>query len=202
NRIPLLIPTASADTAPAFLVQSIIHGIDELDVDVAVAKLDEETVSNILTSHRFLRLLDIELQERQDDALYLVLGYPAKWPTQAAVSSLKPMAFLGAKYTGELNPQLTLDPGIHLLLGYEQDGLSLLHRQPAILPEVHGMSGGGIWRVADWTCDRLTDWNGGNCKLVAIQHSWNRTRRYIKATWIRHALSLIWHHYPALRAAL
>ena len=202
ENIPLFIPAPSLDTDPIPLVNVLFRGIDECDVDVVVAELDRETVDRVSLKHRFLRLNELDVKDQQKDGLYLVCGFPQEWFRKGEIGHPKAMVFFGKKYVGELNPLSQFDPGVHLVVGYERQGCSAFSNQPALLPKVNGMSGCGIWQILEWNPQRIESWEPRHCKLVAIQHSWDEKRNYIKGTWVRHALSLIYHHYPQHKSAL
>jgi hypothetical protein len=70
----------------------------------------------------------------------------------------------------------------------------------ATLPHPGGMSGGGVWDQGFAQPDGL--WTPRDCKLFAIQSSWNESKRYLRATQIRHWIDLIREDYPDLRDAL
>ena len=48
----------------------------------------------------------------------------------------------------------------------------------------------------------MIGWNADKIRLVAIQHSWDDRRQYIKGTWITYALRLIWECYPSLQEGM
>jgi hypothetical protein len=202
ENIPLFIPVISPEADPIPLVGSLFRGIDECDVDVVVAELDHETAYRLSLQNRFLRFNELDVKDHQNDGLYLVCGFPQEWFRKEQNVRPKAMVFFGRKYVGELNPLSHFDPGVHLVVGYERQGCSAIDNEPALLPKVNGMSGCGIWRILEWPPQRIESWEPSHCKLVAIQHSWDENRSYIKGTWVRHALSLIYHNYPQHQAAL
>lgn len=183
-------------------MHSLFRGIDECDVDVVAAELNAETVDRLSLKHRFLRLNELDVKDHQTDGLFLVCGFPQEWFQKEKTLHPKAMKFFGKQHIGELNPLSHFDPDVHLVVGYERQGCNALDDQPALLPKVHGMSGCGIWRIAEWKPQSIDSWQPKRCKLVAIQHSWDQNRNYIKGTWVRHALSLIYHHYPQHQSAL
>lgn len=201
--IPLGISPSRAGEPPIHLLNSTFRGIDEHNVDVAVVRLDDEAVQALLPQRRFLRLHEIDQGTGTSDGLHLVFGYPHEWTSSedGRIAS-RPMIFLGRRHTGELNPISETDPAVHLVLSYERQGIDLLNDSPATLPTVNGMSGCGIWKIADWSNRAIQNWNPSMSRLVAIQHGWDKDRNYVKGTWVRHALGLIHEHYPDLRAAL
>lgn len=201
--IPLGISPSRAGEPPIHLLNSTFHSIEEDNVDVTVVRLDNETVQALLPQRRFLRLHEVEQGVQASDGLYLVFGYPCEWTTsEGGRIASRPMIFLGRQHTGELNPISETDPAIHLVLSYDRQGIDVVKDRPATLPTVNGMSGCGIWKIADWNSGALQNCKPDKSRLVAIQHSWDQDRNYVKGTWVRHTLGLIHEHYPDLRAAL
>src|SRR5688572_15371358 len=89
------------------------------------------------------------------------------------------------------------DPNVDVCLEYPDDNCSEMETNlPAILPDPSGMSGGG---VCDQRFETGSLWTPRDCKLFAIQSSWSESRRYLRATQIRHGVDLIRADFPDLR---
>lgn len=144
----LMIPAGAPNGKPAFLHKSTIYGIDECSVDVAVITLDTEAVDALSQSHRFLRLLDIDLSPTASEGFYLLSGFPAEWAQQKInAEQMGGLHFLSGLYKGQV--ESTEKPDIHIVLGYQQWGLGMGLTESKALPDLSGMSGCGIWKVVD-----------------------------------------------------
>lgn len=72
---------------------------------------------------------------------------------------------------------------------------------PDQLPEVFGMSGGGIWQ--SWKrSDSGELWFPTDQELCAIQYGWHKTENYIRAVQARHWLELVADKIPSLSATI
>lgn len=115
------------------------------------------------------------------------------------------MGFLTAPVSVENWPSLLLqnplDIDLDLLVKYPSnaDTIRTDEGKPDLLPNPHGVSGGGLWIHND--CDDGL-WTPEKSQLVGIQSSWLKMRGYVRLTRVSQWLNLVAIHYPDLRAIL
>lgn len=68
------------------------------------------------------------------------------------------------------------------------------------LPNAHGMSGCGVWRLS--TLKPFEQWSLDDVKLVATEHEWNRKKHFVRTTPIVHAIRAIHQNFPELRTTM
>jgi hypothetical protein len=166
--------------------------------DVAVCELPPSVAEQIIEPRRFVRLMEIDARTEEIPGFYMVTGYPREF-TKANFSykllGSKPLPYATVLYQGEREPHW----GNFIALEYSYqsvDGDAVVQE----MPDPDGMSGCGIWRLAE--ANKPAElWNPTDARLVAIEHTWSKKKRAILGTFMRHALSMIYHHYPSLRAA-
>jgi hypothetical protein len=87
-----------------------------------------------------------------------------------------------------------------IYLEYPEEGNTLDTGMPSEkMPETLGMSGGGIWST---NVNSVGSWVADNCKLIAIQRSWNSGARFLRGTQIQHWLQLIKANFPILASQI
>ena len=72
---------------------------------------------------------------------------------------------------------------------------------PVPPPDPHGMSGGGLWRVAEYECDMVT-WKVGDLRLIGIQSAWYEDQQVLRGTRIEHHLGMIYRGHKDLQAEM
>src|SRR5205085_4415305 len=101
---------------------------------------------------------------------------------------------------------LNYSPLLHLVLGMPQDSYRAALGRGELLPEhegIQGISGCGIWLVADRQRKKPLDSLGvEDCKLVAIEHTYDQDAGLVAGTWIDLALLLIASKFPETKAAI
>jgi hypothetical protein len=192
-------------SAPIPLVRSTFYGTevdDELpDRDIAAIHLDQDAVDQFSPHRRFLTLADCDSLIDPKPALYLVAGIPFDTYQIQPVATGK-----AAFYYGFIEPSPTLDnfhPHVHLALARSGYGLESAEDEfvPAEIPEFHGMSGCGIWRVASFDAIRHPDlWNPAMARLVAIQNR-AQSNNHTVGTWFKHVIDRIVADVPGARSA-
>ncbi len=103
----------------------------------------------------------------------------------------------------EANPTtVNFDPHVHLALSVDGYGLRAMESEfvADAIPEFHGMSGCGIWRVAPNTMRDPDSWEPSKVRLVAIQ---NRTQpdSHTIGTWLKYVVDRIIDDLPHLKPA-
>lgn len=201
--IPLFVSPSGDGIDPVPLHDAQFTCTDEKLPDVAVCRLTPRAVSELLPRAKFLRLNDVDLAASGNDAMYAVVGHPAELfrLTEDGFGS-DPFTLFGRPYHGPYPEGATFDPQVHLSLGFEPQGINALTGSSVSAPHIRGMSGCGIWRIGQWPpqFDSLLDTS--KWRLVAIQHRWHKTLNYVQGTFVRHALSLIYHNNPDLQACM
>jgi hypothetical protein len=202
--IPLLADFGKTHRIPIPLVKGRFHYTEENDGrDVAAIELPDSVVTELLPERRFLTMADVDTEPRSQNGLYAVFGFPNEWYRRAeGVQRTDPLYFLGSIYDGAMNPHSFFDPAVYIVLGFEQRCQNVFTHEERILPKIQGISGCGIWRIANFSRADVEGWNPQKVRLVAIQHRWSERRHYIQGTWISYVLELIWKNYPSLHAAM
>jgi hypothetical protein len=202
--IPLLADFSMRHKVPIPLVQAKFWMSEEEDGrDIAAIEIPISVVADLSPQRQFLTMADVDTEPQPRPGFYAAFGFPTEWYRKVEdIQRTEPLCFLGAIYEGKLNPDAFFDPKVHLALTFEQDVIDALTGEQRQLPNAKGLSGCGLWRIANYSNADIVDWNAGKVRLVAIQHRWDDRRQYIKGTWITYALRLIWDEYPSLRDAM
>jgi hypothetical protein len=204
NNIPLFIDRADCGALPIPIADAVFHSTEEEGRDVAAIRLSDEVVQRLRPHKEFLTHADVLLTTKQSRALYLLFGYPELWSgliSETAVRSYG-LAYTCLPYDGERNPDAFFDEDVHVLLGFDQAALCVADQATQQLPRLHGVSGCGIWRMAELTKEGLQRWRPEDVCLVALQHRWFPQRKYIQGTWLGYALALIRDNYPSVSSAM
>ena len=157
-------------------------------LDVGFIELSSEIVSRLLPVRRFANLRQVDVDDRLRRGCYLILGYSIKL---SATDELRQKVYSEPlRYLTELHddPQDQFDPSFEVRLKYPEKGITPKGAD-LYLPNPKGMSGCGIWRIADMK--PAVQWSKDDVKLVAIDHMWHGTRRFVHGTRIRYLLYLI-----------
>ena len=148
-------------------------------------------------------MADIDTEPQPTPGFYAAFGFPTEWYRKVEdVQRTDPLCFLGAIYEGERNPDAFFDPKVHIALTFEQDVVNAVTGEQRDLPRAFGLSGCGLWRIANYSKENIVAWNADKVRLVALQNRWFEQRQYVQGTWIIYALGLIRDSYPSLREAM
>jgi len=199
--IPCFIATGSDGQSPIPLDD--VHGVvtDPL-LDIAVIHLSEGISDSLAQHKRFLRMCDLDLVATSSVGIYMVFGYPLAWSdsdkqTQSIFSC--PLRYGTLLYDGPPASDSNYTPEKHILLGYDQIPVEVMHCGTVTPPDVKGMSGCGIWRLAQSRPGLFESWMPSERRLVGIQHAWHASKGYLKGTWIKHAIHVIYQQFSELR---
>lgn len=172
--------------------------------DIGVGELPQSIVEELRLGKQFLHLRDIDPYDKQErTSWYFLLGFPsAANPTnvQARVVSYHGFAYGCQLYSGDRGelPRFNRDVEIALDFGHlrkkDEDG------NPIEAPPPRGLSGCGIWRLAEPGVS-IASWNSGEKRLVGIQHTWNKDLQVLRGTRINYVFRLIRRKYPELLPA-
>jgi hypothetical protein len=170
--------------------------------DVGICELSPEIVNGLGSLRRFVRAPEIDKRKGHPQALYMVIGYPRVFARSLDDDSqqiyTEPIRCVTQRYEGTFPEDRNEDR--HLFLEYPKEGLD---HQDGMRPFPHpnGISGGGIWRLAD--PDKVVEhWQPDDVRFVGIEHSWNERRRYVRGTTAAMALAAIWGNNEDLRPVL
>jgi hypothetical protein len=189
---------------------------DEATLDIAAIKLLDETAAKLLRRHTPISLADVARNCQSSDGVFLIVGYPRagtrfseqKWndpePHEIETESLK---FRCKRLRdGWMHDKLKYSPNIHIVVGMSQNAVSCTTGQAEVLPDhsgIQGISGCGIWLIADRRAGkRLVEFGVEDCKLVAIEHSYDEDAGRVAGTWIDVALKFLAMKFPETRAAM
>jgi hypothetical protein len=205
NRIPLYVGRSQIDGIPCPIHDASFHvAVDEERVDVAVIRLSDEAAPHVLSSYTPIHLPDIARKRSTEPGLFLVSGYPQAWfdirNTEAPSMAL---SFLAMSFS---TPQILswFDPKLHVMVNFNRQAIRASDRSEILLPPkdgIKGMSGCGIWRVADCTPEGLQSWRPEQCKLVAIEHTYHESQSWMCGTWIGEAMQILLRQFPELQPA-
>jgi hypothetical protein len=206
------IPRSASDGFPGFLKWRR-HPNEEIDAGYLEA--DPGTLIEYLGHDDFSTIDNLaDFGTGRENRGVIVVGSPSK-KIQHFTDGVKThlMAFeampyatplYGPKHWPEVDPRdRAPDTEIDVFLNYPRESLDV---QPnaatsiSAVPDPGGMSGGGVWDQGFVEGKLL--WTPRDCKLFAIQSSWEEERRYLRATQIRHWIDLIREDYPDLQDAL
>jgi hypothetical protein len=197
------------------LADDQIATTDQATLDVAAIKLSESNAAKLLKRHTPISLLDIARPSFTADGLFLIVGFPragTEFVEQSPLAELREPILETLKYVGKrsavrwVGEGLTYSPVMHLVLGMPRDSYRAALGQGELLPEhegIQGISGCGIWLVADRRRKKPLDSIGASdCKLVAIEHTYDQDAGLVAGTWIDLALMVIADRFPETRPAL
>lgn len=173
--------------------------------DLAVIQLTAELAARLAPPRGYVTLRDMDPYDPGTPGSYpFVLGFPEKAITlNSEKSTVKsPLLPYGSSvYAGDRGAPNNYDAGIHVAMDFQSEGTIDDDGNPATLPDPHGLSGCGIWRLhrpndpfGGWTPDRI--------KLIAIEQARQTEAQILKGTQIKHLLSLISSAWPGLQAAV
>jgi len=187
-------------------------------LDIAAIKLRPEITAKLLKRHTPLTLDRIDRDCRRADGYFAIVGYPRAgfqpgWqgvmeahPHPPGTESLK---FIGERSGHGFGiKRLEYNPNHHLIIKMDKEAVRAVAEGHS-LPEheqIQGISGCGIWLIAD---DRrgamrkpLSQYGPDDCKLVAIEHTYDVSEGKVAGTWIGLALALIARDFPDTEAAI
>jgi hypothetical protein len=203
GRMPYFLAASPLSDQPIRLRDAVtIHtdGDHDDQIDVGVIELSDAVVGH-LRGNSFLRPATIDMSDCALPGVHLVMGFPkalAHSDVGMTTISAKPLRFVTTLRDGLQLPRFC-EPSNNIVLDYSETSYEDSgDASPSIDPD--GMSGGGIWRLASE--GQIADWSLSCLKLVGIQHTWSQREGYVKGTWIRYAVMLIWDRYPGLRRAI
>ncbi|MEK6797878.1 MAG: hypothetical protein AABZ12_02815 [Planctomycetota bacterium] len=201
NEIPLYVPVNADGVLPIPLCGANFHGTEVNGRDIAVIRLPNDVASQIALHKRFILHNAVRVDDNERTGGYVIVGFPMDWSCQKLGEDYlysDPLIYYCKRYMGEVDPQSAYSPEVHVLLGFERNARNVTIGQDEQIPLPSGISGCGVWRVADPWRRELQAVSSANVSLVGVQNKWHRGLNYIMATRISWVLQCILHGYPEL----
>ena len=204
-RIPLAIGWDDESESRILLEHFTIHkSSDEGTLDVAVIELPSNIAARLSKQYGPVLLREIEPTPTRRDGVFLLFGYPEHSADADRFVEPLAVAFFSERYTGELdpiNPQIQFNPRAHLAIEIKRNAVHLENGEPIRLQKMQGVSGCGIWRVADSLESFVEHFQPAKVKLVAIQNVWHAGMGYGVGTWVYYAMEILFRSHPHLAPA-
>ena len=203
---PMTSPNIPNDPPVGFGISAVFgtNVDDPTSADVGIFELTEESADYFTSGwRRFLRLTELSFTDSLDRAFHLLIGYPTP----------------DVKIVGDIDgvPQTIAQRYWYITNDYPHDPKNLEPHDPLQQFELEygrisvdeegeesssihlgGMSGCPVFRISP--CNPLTK-NLAYIRCVGIQCAFKRNK-YIKGTYINHAVDMIYDKYTDLRAAI
>ena len=205
HKIPCVVSPNEDDAPPVSLAGADVHYSEDNGRDVAAIVLPPDASREISKWKTFLSHADVRLDDSGDSGLYVLCGFPKEWSGRTVDGKTirsEPLFYLALPFTGKPDSRSRFDPVLHMLLEFDRSAVDGTTQEGVELPEPHGISGCGVWRVCELSARGLESWSPDDVSLVAIQHRWSGHGKYIMATRIRFMLDFILKNYPELRPAM
>lgn len=200
-------------TPSNWIVTREANGSDPLDI--ALCRLNPEQVER-LEHRKFVRMVDISLDEDQSSGYFIVCGFPAIWSSASStINEVVSLSMLQYGAAGAATNQAALDnynPEVHFLIDanpknvLDSNGARVSFRTrtgyPASMPaDLRGVSGCSVWRVGRLHLAERK-WFTESPSLVGVETGVYERRSLIKATRWKAVIALLSDAYPALVPAL
>ena len=174
--------------------------------DICVCDVSQATAGRIAAGNRFrfLKLSDVDPWDKQHPrSWYTVFGFPGELnETEFAPNVLgsNACAYATFLYLGERGeiPWNDADRGVGILMDYGPSTTRNDSGQTVIPPLPSGMSGGGMWRVAEYRTN-MGGWRLKSFKLIGIQSAIYEPVQVLRGTRIEHALGFIYRGHEDFR---
>lgn len=208
NDIYLYVGWSEEDLVPVPTIDAVFHTTEEESRDVAVIKLSSESSRRITSSSKPISLRNVARKCPDEQAFYLVSGYPLEWLTVLPDSiESTPLNYLCRLYNGDTLPVDTFqyDPQLHLLLELSRGGKTVNSAQDIPIPAkagIKGISGCGVWRIVGYSPEAMRDWQPEQVSLVGIEHRYWERQGAVAATRIQYVLAFLAGGFPDVVPAM
>jgi hypothetical protein len=162
--------------------------------DNAFIALTAEHAQSLSNLRRPITLQELDLAEKPKPGCFLFLGYPGDYARSSRTVQMASVELL--RYITELDKQNDADNDVSVLFKY-LPGSVYSDESEVELPDPHGMSGCGVWRLS--TPIPFEQWSLNDVKLVATEHEWNKQKNFIRTTPIVYTGRAIYQYFPELR---
>lgn len=176
---------------------------DESEYDFAYARLSGNAADELRAQRKkFVRLDSV------DDAKpgwYCVVGFPRETTrliTQEKCITTEPVMFETHLYEG--SPPEPHTPGVSITLKYDGNTIVCARGERPRIPDLHGISGCGIWRLYAY-CDHRAQraWDPSAIRLVGIEHTLQGSPyKAVKGVGIEHVVYQIACIHPELAPSI
>ena len=197
------------------LANNQIATSDSETLDVGVIKLSQEHSVKLLKRHTPITIQNTARNCLTSDGLFLIVGYPragTEFPEQNPLEEPKAPILESLKYCAKRTAQEWTGKGLahsslmHILLEMPRDSYKAATGLGDLLPvheQVQGISGCGIWLIADRRWKKSLDQISlDECKLIAIEHTYDEKAGIVAGTWIDLVLMMIGMKFPETKRAL
>ena len=175
-------------------------------IDVSVCDISAAAANRILGGGRF-RFLELEEVEPWAELdmrdWFMVFGFPGELNKEKIAPNTlasNACAFATFLYGGERGhiPWRPIDRDVGRMMDYGSATTRNDEGEFAAPPHPRGMSGGGIWRIAE-NGDDMSGWGEKKLKLIGIQNAVYEPEQVLRGTRILHALGFIYRGHADLR---
>jgi hypothetical protein len=173
--------------------------------DLAYVEIDVEALGEI-GNVRFLHSDELDPNDFATEAhLYLILGYPATKNERIDYENhktlLKPYIYSANSPELIVYKRLDVLEESHILINFDRKRITNKSHEILTAPKPHGLSGGGIWRIRDYS-DVASLSGPSPKKLVGIVIEGHPMQKVIMGVRISCIIEAIKHQYPHLREKL
>jgi len=199
NNTPLYVSVNAENVDPIPLAGATFVSSDGDERDVAAIYLPPDLAQEIGKNKTFLRHHQISHESIQRRTPYVIFGYPGDWSghviAEKHIMSMG-MAFATFEHEGEIDTDFAYRPEVHLAVTFTRDAIKAIDGQKDKLPKPLGVSGCGIWQVADRNENGIRVRTADTMTLMGIQHNWSPRYGYVLATKIGYLLAIINQQFP------
>jgi len=204
--IPLyVLPNEGDPKGPILsLREAHFHSTEKDDLrDVAAIRLTKEVAAQIIPYRTFIQNDRIASFGGPASGLYYFLGFPEQFVGKTLSGTLRtdPLGVMCQQYAGEVSSGIPYRPDLHVTLEFESQGIHFWSGKELEPPDIHGISGCGIWRICDFTRAAIERFRPSELRLVALEHGWVRGK-YVIGTRMEHALQFLVTAYPDLKRSM
>lgn len=206
NEIYLAVGWDEEEQVPVPINESNFACTEETARDIAVIKLAKAEAKKILAGHTPISMLDVAKRGDRHHGFFLISGYPREWTDMASARITPlPLNFLGRRCKDEWNSadDLAYDKNLHVVVEFSQNAVGTDNFEKVVLPYhkgIQGISGCGIWHVADFPPKALKSWRPDLCKLAAIEHRYFEKGKCVAGTWIDFAVEHLAVAWPEMQS--
>nr|HEX4316238.1 hypothetical protein [Kofleriaceae bacterium] len=152
------------------LGEQLVIRSEEDKLDLAIARLPARAVDELARAKAFVQHAAVDIERLMPQGRYLVVGYPIEI-TQTD-HTMKTITIGQFTHTTMLTNSDSAHPGISIAVANHKDSIARDREGGrARPPDLHGVSGCGIWRL--WANDQAGDldqWDETWIRLVGIEH--------------------------------
>lgn len=190
----------SSDPPPGVAVTDLSLRDDD-PLDISLAELTPDVSGQLAKRYRYLTLSDFDPTPLgKKDGVFVLYGFPQEMSVSDDHERKLdnwPLGYVTFPLNSEPERR---DRNKEILLKYYLQG-SGGRKNGVTIPKPRGLSGCGIWRIAEAPID-LGNLRTEYIRLVGIQHRWRPDGNYIVGTSVIHFLDYLWGLYPDLHPAL